>query len=96
MQQEAAWSRRTFPGLHYRFQAMMMANSLKKVFDKAGQKFAAQQLKTQQLIAQLAARAYELDKGKPPATLSDLVPDYLKAVPQDPLTGADVVYTPTP
>ena len=94
MQQEAAWSRRTFPGLHYRFQAMMMANSLKKVFDKAGQKFAAQQLKTRQLIVQLAARAYELDKDKLPANLSDLVPDYLKAVPQDPFTGTNLIYSP--
>jgi hypothetical protein len=94
MQQEAAWSRRTVPGVHYRFQAMMMANSLKKVFDKAGQKFAAQQLKTRQLIVQLAARAYELDKGKLPANLSDLVPDYLKAVPQDPFTGTNLIYSP--
>jgi hypothetical protein len=94
MQQEAAWSRRTFPGLHYRFQAMMMANSLKKVFDMAAQKFAAQQLKTRQLIVQLAARVYELDKGKLPANLSDLVPDYLKAVPQDPFTGTNLIYSP--
>jgi hypothetical protein len=94
MQQEAAWSRRTYPGLRDRFQAMMMANSLKKVFEKAGEKFAAQQLKTRQLIVQLAAHGYELDKGRPPANAADLVPDYLKAIPQDPLTGTNVVYAP--
>ena len=92
VQQEQVWSRRTFPGLRDRFAAMLMANSLKKNFDQAGQKFAAQQLKTRQLIVRLATRAYELDKGKPPANLSDLVPEYLKAVPQDPLTGMDVTY----
>jgi hypothetical protein len=94
MQQEAAWSRRTYPGLRDRFQAMMMANSLKKVFEKAGEKFAAQQLKTRQLIVQLAAHGYELDKGRPPANAADLVPDYLKAIPQDPLTETNVVYAP--
>jgi hypothetical protein len=94
MQQETAWSRRTYPGLRDRFQTMMMANSLKKMYDKAGQKFAAQQLKTRQLIVQLAAHGYALDKGRPPANAADLVPDYLKAIPQDPLTGAKVVYAP--
>jgi hypothetical protein len=42
----------------------------------------------------LAARAFELDKGHPPASASDLVPEYLKAVPQDPVTGTNMVYSP--
>jgi hypothetical protein len=46
------------------------------------------------LTLDLAARAYELDKGHPPANLTDLVPDYLKAVPQDPFTGANMIYSP--
>ncbi len=37
-----------------------------------------------------AARAYELEKGKPPRNVTDLVPDYLKAVPKDPVTGKDL------
>jgi len=94
MQQEQAWSRRTYPGLRDRFQAMMTANSVKKMFEKAWQKFAEQQLKTRQLMVQLAARAYALDNGKPAASLADLVPDYLKVVPQDPLTGTNIVYSP--
>jgi hypothetical protein len=94
MQQEQAWSRRTFPGLRDRFQAMMTAASLKKMYEKNWQKFAAQQVKTRQLIIQLAARSYELDKGHRPASLTDLVPDYLKAAPQDPLTATNIVYTP--
>lgn len=36
---------------------------------------------------QLAAQAYILDKGQPPAKLSDLVPDYIKQIPEDPMTG---------
>jgi len=38
-----------------------------------------------------AARAYELEKGKPPASAAELVPEYLKAVPKDPVTGARLV-----
>jgi hypothetical protein len=94
LQQEQTWSRRTFPGLKNRFAAMMTANSMKKMYEKSWQKFAGQQVKTRQLIVQLAARAYELDKGHRPATLTELMPDYLKAVPQDPLTGTNVVFTP--
>jgi hypothetical protein len=45
-------------------------------------------------LINLAARAYELDKGKPPESLADLVPDYLKAVPQDPFTGTNMIYSP--
>ena len=39
---------------------------------------------------QLAARAYELEQGKPPASASELVPTYLKAVPKDPTTGKEM------
>jgi hypothetical protein len=35
----------------------------------------------------LAARAYELEQGRKAQGWGDLVPAYLKAIPQDPLTG---------
>ena len=41
-----------------------------------------------------AARAYELEHGKPPASAADLVPAYLKTIPQDPNTGTNMVYSP--
>lgn len=94
LQQEHDWSRRAFPGLRNEFARVMTRNSMKIVFQKTGQKFNAQQTKTRQLMIDLAARAYELDKGHRPGSLADLVPDYLKAVPQDPLTGTNIVYTP--
>lgn len=47
-----------------------------------------------QTMVDFAARAYELDKGHSPASAADLVPEYLKAVPQDPVTGTNMVYTP--
>ncbi|MEW6302098.1 MAG: hypothetical protein AB1705_01410 [Verrucomicrobiota bacterium] len=39
---------------------------------------------TRQLTLDLAARAYELDHGKPPAKAADLTPAYLRRVPRNP------------
>ncbi len=94
MQQEHDWSRRAFPGLRNEYIRIMTRNSMKKAFQKTEQKFNAQHTRTLLLVMNLAARAYKLDKGKPPASLADSVPDYLKAIPQDPFTGADMVYSP--
>jgi hypothetical protein len=41
-----------------------------------------------------AARVYELEKGKRPEKMRELVPAYLKAIPQDPATGTNMVYAP--
>lgn len=49
-------------------------------------------MKTLNLAIQFSARAYELDKGKPPTNIADLVPAYLKTVPHDPDTGKEMVY----
>jgi hypothetical protein len=92
MQQERDWSRRTFPGIRNELARLMTRNSLNQVYQSAEQKFENQQSKTRQLIIDLAARAYESDKGHSPANLADLVPDYLKAIPQDPLTGTNMTY----
>ncbi len=43
-------------------------------------------------MIQLASRAYALEEGAPPKTLADLVPAYLKAIPQDPFTGTNMAY----
>jgi hypothetical protein len=94
MQQENNWSHRFFPGWRQELSRLMEHNSLEKAFQTVQKKYQAEQTKTRQLIIALAARAYELDKGKPPASLADLVPDYLKAIPEDPLTGTNMIYSP--
>jgi hypothetical protein len=94
LQQEHDWSRRAFTGLRYEIVRLMSHKSREKAFQKAEQKFEEQQVKTRQLMVDLATRAYTLDQGHPPANLTDLVPAYLKAVPQNPLTGTDLVYSP--
>ena len=40
----------------------------------------------------LAIRAYSLEHGQLPATLADLTPGYLPAVPEDPFSGLRLVY----
>jgi hypothetical protein len=94
MQQERAWSYRSYTGLRYGLVRLVMHNSLNKSLQKAEQRFNTQKTKMNQLIIDLAARAYELDKGHGPASLNDLVPDYLKVIPQDPFTGKNMDYLP--
>jgi hypothetical protein len=94
MQQENAWSRRTFPGMRNDLGRLILHNSMNKNFQRAEEKFNQQRMKTRQLIIALATHAYKLEKGHPPTSVADLVPDYLKAIPQDPSTGTNLVYSP--
>jgi len=41
-----------------------------------------------------AARAYELETGEKPKNVTNLVPAYLRAVPQDPHTRTNLALTP--
>jgi hypothetical protein len=94
MQQERNWSRRTFPGIRYELVRLAEHNSMQKLYQDIEQQFDERRSKTRQLMIEFAARAYELDKGHPPANVNELVPDYLKAIPQDPVTGTNMVYSP--
>ncbi len=93
MQQESDWSRRTF-GLRGQFLKLFYHSRIKHNLQRAIDKMKSSQKIEGQLLIVLAARAYELDKGHSPASLADLVPDYLEAVPQDPFTGTNMVYSP--
>jgi hypothetical protein len=48
------------------------------------------------LIIKLALRAYELDHDQLPASLNQLVPDYLPVIPDDPFSGLPIRYRPYP
>jgi hypothetical protein len=52
--------------------------------------FQANVVNKRKMMIDFAARAYELEKGKPPQSVSELVPDYLTAVPKDPVTGKEM------
>jgi hypothetical protein len=93
MRQERAWARRIW-GLKGQIMRLFMFKSLKQSEGKWVTKSKAQQTRTRLLLVQLAARAYELEKGQRPKSLADLVPAYLKTVPQDPGTGTNLAYSP--
>ena len=93
MRQESAWAHRAY-GLKGQFARLVMFKSLKQSEQKWVAKAKAQQTRIRLLLVQLAARAYELEKGERPKSLVDLVPAYLKAIPQDPLTGTNMAYLP--
>jgi hypothetical protein len=97
MQQENAWSRRSFPGLQGKmirlYYRLVYYRTRKQNLERAIGTINSTQKKEDQLLIDLAARAYELDKGHPPASAADLVPEYLKAVPQDPATGTNMIYS---
>src|ERR1039458_4892170 len=91
LQQENTWSRATFRGWRYDLMRLESGKSAKAAIASSKRKFEAQEQRTRQLMIDLAARAYELDKGHRPVSVAELVPEYLKAVPQDPVTGTNIV-----
>ncbi|HLZ53390.1 MAG TPA: hypothetical protein VKS19_02825 [Verrucomicrobiae bacterium] len=94
MQQERDWSRRAFPGIRNEIGRIAMRRTLQTAIQTAQEKFNAQIENKRQLIIEFAVRAYQLDKGHRPGNINDLVPVYLKAFPQDPFTGTNMVYSP--
>ena len=93
IQQESAW-RKAYARLQKRTISVAEARSMQNIDQSYERKFNAEEQKKRQLTIDLAARAYELDKGHPPTSTADLVPEFLKAVPLDPGTGTDLIYTP--
>ncbi|HEX5398031.1 MAG TPA: hypothetical protein VFY06_03175 [Verrucomicrobiae bacterium] len=92
MQQESDWSHGTFRGWQYDLLRWRTRKKTAAENKTMHQKFLAQERKPRQLILDLAARAYELDKGRRPASAADLVPEYLEAVPTDPVTDTNMIY----
>lgn len=93
MQQEEAWSRRTF-GWRQEWMKWLNYSTRQKNLRRAMDMLHDREQQEGRLLVDLAARAYKLEKGKQPASLADLVPDYLKTIPQDPITGTNMVYLP--
>jgi hypothetical protein len=93
IQQEAAWRDRAFP----RYQRIMVTiqwmikeksfDPLKSTSSKIKEKINDNDLERRQLMVNLAAHAFLLDKGRRPKGVAELVPDYLKTEPHDPDNG---------
>ena len=87
---ERSWSRRTF-GWRGQLVRLITRQRLKQSEQKTIGKLQAQQRAERLLLISLAARAYELEKGERPKNVAELVPNYLKALPQDPVSGTDII-----
>jgi hypothetical protein len=94
LQNEKYWVRNMYPGLQYRVAALFRWKATKAENAKMQQKFKAQQNRMCRLMLDLAAHAYQLDKGHRPTNVTELVPAYLKAAPVDPLTGKQMTLSP--
>lgn len=94
LRQEHYWQSRTFPGARSALVRLFTFRSTRASEAKGEQRFKAEQTKIRKLMIELAARAYELENGHKPVSINDLIPVYLREVPQNPSTGKDFTYPP--
>jgi hypothetical protein len=88
---DRAWGRRTY-GWKFELTHLLSFKSSQRTFQTFTNRIQTMQARIRQLMLSLAGRAYELEKGQPPKSPNDVVPAYLKAVPQNPLTGTNLKY----
>ena len=84
---------RAVAGWRYPVMRIVMYKSQKQVEANVRKKLGTIDLRRRRLQIDLAARAFELEKGARPSNLKDLVPGYLKSVPIDPETKTNMVYS---
>ncbi len=89
LQREKAFANKTGT-FGQKIAAFFMFRQRQKMEANFTAKFQKNQIGRRQLMIDFAARAYELEIGKPPTAAAALVPDYLKAVPKDPATGTEL------
>lgn len=85
---EAEWSRRTF-GLWARVRLMIQSRSLRpgKEWDFMWDGDYNRRTRAVRLVSiKLASRAFEMERGRKPQTVADLIPEFLSAVPLDPVS----------
>jgi len=88
---DRAWDRRAY-GFKWQIVRLVMFKSLRQSEQRAVARVNALQTREGVLLIQLASRAYELETGRPAKSVADLVPTYLKVIPQNPTTGTNVAY----
>ncbi len=93
LERDRAWARRVY-GLQWYIFRIVSWRSARRNERGLVARMRGQQTQTRLLMVQLSARAFELENGRPPQSFADLVPGYLRAVPQDPLTGTNLVFRP--
>jgi hypothetical protein len=89
METERRWARSVY-GVKGELTRLLGSASLKRTEKQVAAKLGAQQHRLRMVMTQAAARAYAATKGNKPARLQDLVPDYLRTLPLDPFSGAEL------
>lgn len=92
-QHDLSWCRHEF-GRQWDLARLVYFKSENQRIQRWSGKATSAQLRRRRLMLELAARAYKLEKGEPPKSVSDLVPGYIKTIPQDPVTGTNMVLGP--
>jgi hypothetical protein len=90
LRQEDKWARQSATTIREKIDLLLEYRSARRMKESFVGRFQTNVLRRRHMEIEFAARAYELEKGKPPQSAADLVPDYLKAVPKDPTTGKDL------
>ena len=84
---EDAFVRRTSNPLMRVAWSLFLRRRVETTYARTEQNSLGNVFATRNLAQNLAARAYTLEKGQPPASPEALVPEYLPAVPLNPVTG---------
>jgi len=79
---EKAWGRR-IGGWRW----FLTYKMLKPAYQQFEQKYKTTEARRRRLLVDAALRWYQLETGSSPQSLSELVPRYLSAIPEDPVTG---------
>jgi hypothetical protein len=87
---EKEFIRRVGPSLSQQIASLVMFRSQRNVAQKTLSRINGAILLERQTMLSLAAHAYTLENGKSPKDALDLVPNYLKVIPQDPTTKTNL------
>lgn len=93
LRMERTWSRRS-TGLAGRIVKIVQSRSMRTAEQKLSQRCQQRELQRRKLMLHLAVRACEAERGKKPDSASALVPQYLRSIPVDPITGISLSLTP--
>lgn len=81
-------------GIREKLAKLVMYKTIRTTRQNAARRFENDTSRKREMMIAFAARAYELEHGKRPASVADLVPNYLKKIPQDPVTGTNLTLPP--
>jgi len=91
-QRDREWSRGAYGSLRSTWARFLTRKSIRAAEVSFEQKQARSVAALWLVMTELAVRGYEAKNGKPPMTLTELVPAWLPAIPIDPFSNRPLVY----